>query len=201
MVFLIVVRFYIISFGLTIYLLVVFCLLSGVRKVCWRPPCPDCTAQSLSSTHTSSYRGSRPRLHPPPLRLRPLPSTSTFPPRRPLPPHRRTPLLRANHGSLRSTQRRPTRPTPTRLCPPTPTRHRRPFTPTPTCPRRGRGSNFVFQLSFSGLFSLIMLKELKKENVSEMCDVFLLLLSPDFPHADVCKHPASNADMKDMWEA
>lgn len=176
--FLLIVTFDIISFGLTIS---PHCLLSphhpGVRKVCWRPPCPDCTAPSLSSTHTSSYRGSRPRLHPPPLRLHPLPSTSIFPPQRQPPPRRRTPLLRANHGSSHSTQRRPTRQTPTRLCPPILTRHRRPSTPTPACSRRGRGSNLVVQLSFSGLFPLIMLKELRKRqghrHVPETCDVFL----------------------------
>jgi len=100
----------------------------GVRRVCWRPPCPDSTAPSLSFTRTSSCRGRRLRRRPPPR------STST----RPLPPPRPPPRPRVGLTSWRSTPRRRTRPTPTRRFPRT-TRHRRPSTPT----RRpsGRGSS------------------------------------------------------------
>lgn len=118
--------------------------LSEVRRVCWRPPCPDSTAPSPSFTRTSSCRGSRPQLRPLPLQLHPPPSTSTSPPPPPPPPHPPTQPPTANLTSWRSILPRRTHPTPTQLCPPTPTRHRRLSTPTPTQRHSGHGSSYVF---------------------------------------------------------
>lgn len=172
--------------------------LSGVRKVCWRPLCQDCTAPSLSCTHTLSYRGSRPRLRPPLHLLRLLLSTSIFPLHL-QPPRRHTPLLRANRGSWRSTQRQPIRQTPPQLCPPIPIHCRRLFIPTPTCHRRDRGSSLALS-QFQGCSCGWYWRNSQSKNATGMLwrhmrsfPSFLYLLFS----IEVCKH-SSNGDIKDM---
>lgn len=117
---------------------------TGVRRVCWRPPCRDSTAPSLSSTPTSSCRGSPLPRRPPPRPLRPPPSTSTSPPPPPPPPRPPTQPPTASPTWCRSIPPRRTRPTPTRRCPPTPTRRRHLSTPTLTRHHSGHGSSYVF---------------------------------------------------------
>lgn len=142
---------------------------TGVRRVCWRPPCPDSTARSPSYTRTSSCRGSRLRQRPLPLLLRPLHSTSTSPPPPLLPPHPPTPPPTASLTSWRSTRPRRTHQTPTLLCPSTPTRHRRPSTPTPTRYHSGHGSSYVLHFPYlegTVPFQWLTLKEHARESVA-----------------------------------
>lgn len=123
-----------------------FCVFhTGVRRVCWRPPCQDCTALSLSFTPTSSCRGSRPRRHPLLLLLLLPRSTSTSPPPPLLPPRPATQLPTASLTSCHSIPPRHTHLTLTQRCPPTPTQHQHLYTPTPTQHHSDRGSSNLSQ--------------------------------------------------------